>query len=239
MVKLSQRLAAAVPYVRPGHLAADIGTDHAYLPIYLCQTGRLSPVELPDGKKICAIASDINSGPVTRASIHVAGAGLTDSIMTVRTPGLEGLDVYQPTDIILFGMGGELIASILDGAPAFHRPGIRLIMQPMTHPEALRYWLLTHGFDITDQTLCREDRRIYQIICADYRGPDGIDLPDGAALTVGWGYKPEQRELFGDLLAHCIDVNRRAAEEKERAGHDASKERTLVRQFIAMAGGKS
>ena len=67
-IKLTPRLMTAVRYVRPGHLLCDVGTDHAYLPIWLCQTGVLTPVPLPDGVQsaggaLCAIASECGTVP--------------------------------------------------------------------------------------------------------------------------------------------------------------------------------
>ena len=116
-IKLTPRLMTAVPYVRGGRLVADIGTDHAYLPIYLCEQRRLTPVTLMNGETLCAIAADINRGPVERADQHIAEARLTKYIKTLQTDGLTGLDAFDPADIIIFGMGGELIASILAAAP--------------------------------------------------------------------------------------------------------------------------
>ena len=43
-IKLTPRLMTAVPFVRGGRLLADIGTDHAYLPIYLCEQGILTQI---------------------------------------------------------------------------------------------------------------------------------------------------------------------------------------------------
>ena len=131
-IKLTPRLMTAVRYVRPGHLLCDVGTDHAYLPIWLCQTGVLTPVPLPDGVQspggaLCAIASDVRDGPVERARLHVAAAGLTDRILTVRTDGLSGLESYRPSDITVFGMGGELIVSIPVSYTHLTLPTIRLV----------------------------------------------------------------------------------------------------------------
>ena len=81
---LSPRLRTAVPYVRAGHLLADVGTDHAYLPIHLCEVGILTPVTAANGARIAAIASDVNQGPVDRATEHIAAAGLADIILPLR-----------------------------------------------------------------------------------------------------------------------------------------------------------
>ena len=169
-IKLTPRLMTAVPYVRGGRLVADIGTDHAYLPIYLCQQRKLTPVTVKNGETLCAVAADINKGPVERADQHIAEARLTGYIRTVQTDGLTGLDAYDPEDIIIFGMGGELIAAILEAAPWVHTAGKRLILQPMTHAEKLREYLLKTGYAIMGETLSREGDRIYQTLCAEPSG---------------------------------------------------------------------
>ena len=97
-IKLSPRLMTAVPYVRRGSLVADIGTDHAYLPIYLCEKKLLTPVTTPTGETLCAVAADINKGPVERADQHITEARLTPYIRTLQTDGLTGLQTYDPQE---------------------------------------------------------------------------------------------------------------------------------------------
>mgnify|MGYP002322440329 CR=1 FL=1 len=224
-------LMTAVRYVRPGHLLCDVGTDHAYLPIWLCQTGVLTPVALPDGVQfpggaLCAIASDVRDGPVERARLHVAAAGLTDRILTVRTDGLSGLENYRPSDITVFGMGGELIVSILERAAFVRSPDVRLILQPMTHPEILRKWLLDNGFSILGELLSAEEHRIYQTVCAAY-APDACAAPyDDAELLTGRAYPPEQTDLHRALICktrHTLTARRdaRAGSGHTTAGEDA------------------
>jgi tRNA (adenine22-N1)-methyltransferase len=112
-------------------------------------------VETPNGETLCAVAADIHKGPVERADQHIAEARLIQYIKTVQTDGLTGLDAYDPADIIIFGMGGELIAAILAAATWVHAAGKRLILQPMTHPEVVRRALLADGFAIVEETLVR------------------------------------------------------------------------------------
>ena len=99
-LELSSRLQKLADWVPQGVTFADIGTDHAYLPIYLCETGILTPVSAANGVRLCAIAADINKGPVERADLHIGAAGLADRIRTIQTDGLRGLDAYDPSDII-------------------------------------------------------------------------------------------------------------------------------------------
>ena len=238
-IKLTPRLMTAIPYIRPGRLVADIGTDHAYLPIYLCEQKRLSPVTTPSGETLCAIAADINKGPVERADQHIAAAGLTKYIRTVQTSGLCGLDVYDPDDIIIFGMGGELIASILEASPWVNRAGKRLILQPMTHAEKLREYLLSAGYAIIDETLSREGDRIYQTICAE-PAPEGYTPPSlsPAELAVGqMSFRvtdSEQKALYAALIDKTLRTETYIRDTRRRAGQKTPEQDLLVVSLTAL-----
>lgn len=158
-IKLSKRLSTAASYVRSGAFVADIGTDHAFLPIYLVLSGKVDK----------ALASDINVGPIQTAKENIAKFGLTDRIFTEVANGLEGIESYCPTDIVICGMGGELIARILDNSTYVRNSGIRLILQPMTSVYELREYLSNEFSTIAENVVCK-DGKIYQIICAEYDG---------------------------------------------------------------------
>ncbi len=152
------RLAKAASFGRKGKRIADIGTDHASLPIHLVGNG-MSPY---------AVACDINQMPLKAAKQNIADAGLSDRIDTFLTDGLSGLDAYCPEDIYVLGMGGELISRIITSSDIAKKDGVRLILQPMTHAHDLRYGLYKNGFNILDEALVRDRDRVYQIIVAEY-----------------------------------------------------------------------
>lgn len=154
------RLAAAASFGRKGKRVADIGTDHASLPIYIVGND-LSPY---------AVACDINKGPLNAAKQNIAAANLLDRIDTFLTDGLNGLEQFNPEDVYILGMGGELIWRIIEDSKLTKQNGIRLILQPMTHPNDLRLGLYSNGFNIVDETLVRDRDRVYQIIVAEYDG---------------------------------------------------------------------
>ena len=157
--KLGARLQSACAYLTAGGTVADIGTDHAYLPIEIIKKGLSQR----------AIACDINRGPIESARRNIEAAGLSDRIDTLQTDGLHGVEEFHPTDILIFGMGGELIVKILSEAPWVKDEGIRLILQPMSHAEILRRWLSENGFSIYGETLTYEDQ-YYQTIHAGFGG---------------------------------------------------------------------
>ena len=157
--KISKRLEAAASFVRRDARIADIGTDHAYLPIYLYTTGAVSG----------GVVSDINQGPVERAVANLRDYGCSKVFVAQRADGLCGVLEYGPDDIFILGMGGELIARIIDDEPRVKDSKYRLVLQPMTHPELLRAYLLEQGFETVGEQIVIEDK-IYQIICAEYSG---------------------------------------------------------------------
>lgn len=160
-IKLSKRLSTAASYVRSGAFVADIGTDHAYLPIYLVSSGIVSG----------ALASDVNEGPIQKAKENIAKYGLCDKINTEIANGLDGIEKYAPTDIMICGMGGELIAKILEASSYVKNSGIRLILQPMTSVYELREYL-ANGFSTIAENVACEDGKIYQILCVQYDGKE-------------------------------------------------------------------
>lgn len=224
-IKLSPRLHSAVDFVRPGRLLCDVGTDHAYLPIYLCATG-VTPR---------AIASDVREGPLERAHQHITAYGLSDRIRTVLTDGLSGLEGYAPEDILIFGMGGELIASILAAADFIRTPAVRLILQPMTHPELLRSWLAENGFSILGERLSAEEDRIYQTICAEYAPDRPVSPYTPAELLTGRLYPEGQRELHIALVRKTLRSMEARRAARADAGRDVAEETDVIRTLEELA----
>ena len=187
------RLRSAVPYLKKGGRVADVGTDHAYLPIYLVQEGIVSR----------AIACDINQGPIESARRNIAAAGLAGRIETLCTDGLCGVENFAPDDVMIFGMGGELIARILSDAPWVKDAKIGLILQPMTRASVLRGWLLENGFDILGESITFEDK-YYQTIHARYDGV--VRSYDERELLLGRLNIEARPPLFDGFLRHEIKV---------------------------------
>lgn len=190
-IKLSKRLSTAASYVRSGAFVADIGTDHAYLPIYLTMKGQV----------VGALASDVNVGPIDKAKEHIDKFGLSDKIFTQIANGLENIEKYAPTDIVICGMGGELIAEILDASDYVKNSEIRLILQPMTCVYELRNYL-KDGFSTIAENIVCEDGKIYQIICAEYDGQ--VHSYTKAELELGRKNIESKTVEFGKLLDATI-----------------------------------
>lgn len=177
---LRARLTAVLGEVRRGSTVADVGTDHAHLPIALCLSD-ISPR---------VIASDVRDGPIASARENIARYGLSDRITVVKTDGLHGIEAYDPDDVLISGMGGELIVRILSEAPFTRANGKRLVLQPQTHPELVREYLLGSGFRIVHEAVAEDDGgRIYQIVTAEY---------DGVTRTVGDSPEARLSLLLGE-----------------------------------------
>ena len=208
-IKLNARLESAVPFVRDGADFADVGTDHAYLPIFLAECGKINN----------AVASDINEGPLMRAKDNIEKYGLSEKIETVLCDGLSGIGKFEPTDIAIFGMGGELIVKIIDEAPWVKNEDIRLILQPMTHPEKLREYLFSEGFKIVDEVLSKDRGRIYQTLCVNY---DGVRRKcGGAELLLGEHIMKHGGKLFSELVSTYKKITEKKIRGKEN-GTDIS-----------------
>lgn len=160
MKQPDKRLCAAAELVRQGAVFADVGTDHALLPVFLCQCGRV----------VRAYATDINEGPLKAAQAQIAQASLQDKITVCLTDGLEGLSEEGITDIAICGMGGELIVSILSAAPFVKNKNIRLILQPMTHVADLRRYLAREGFSVVAEKTAFAKGKCYFCLAAEYTG---------------------------------------------------------------------
>jgi len=218
MPNLSPRLTAAASLVRQGSFVADVGTDHAYLPIALCLAGQVRG----------AIATDVNRGPLEQARGHIYSCGLEDKISLRLCDGLCGVETYEPDDVLICGMGGDLIRRILSDAPWIQKEGLRLILQPMTHAEHLRQYLCENGFDIVEERLAEEDR-VYQIIAAEYTGQPRV-LTDMEAIF-GPCNLLQTSHVLRRYVAYVKSVYEVRRDGKRSVGADVSAEENLIEKM--------
>ncbi len=156
-MELSPRLAAIVKLIPPGFPVADIGTDHAMLPLYLVKTGR-SPR---------AIATDLNEKPYQTACRQVAAADAGGRVEVRRGDGLEAIRPGEVEVIVLAGMGGNTIVGILERSRGELAGVKRLVLQPMSDAAALRVWLVQNGWRLVDEELIKDEEKFYVIIAAE------------------------------------------------------------------------
>lgn len=156
----SERLLRVAKEITPGSRVADIGTDHAYLPVYLIENQIASYV----------IGSEIAEGPLENGRANVAKAGLSKQIELRFGSGVETLTTDDHIDTItICGMGGKTIVSILaKGWEDGLLPVKELVLQPNTDEHLVRFWLTQHGYTITNESLLTERKGTYEIITAQY-----------------------------------------------------------------------
>lgn len=213
---LSPRLRFAADRVRDGAVFADIGTDHAKLPIALVDAGRVS----------LAIASDIGEQPAAIAAARIAEKGFSDRIRVTVCDGLAPLEHFAPTDIAVCGMGGETIAGILDAAAFIRDPHVQLILQPMTDFAALREYLAAHGFSVTDEDIVLSEGRMYQCLCASFTGTPYTLTPVEAEL--GRLNIEKHTPLFLRYVRRRKTIAEKQIAGKRSAGADAAAELALL-----------
>jgi len=160
MINLKGRLQKVASMVGRCSKPADIGTDHAYLPIYLVQSG-ICPM---------AIATDNKKGPLRKAEKNIIKYHVQDKIELRYGDGLTPVKDERCDVIIIAGMGGVLIRDIIEKSVDTAKKADLLIMQPMYAEEALREFLLRHGFNIIEESLAKHEGRIYPVIKAAYDG---------------------------------------------------------------------
>ena len=197
-MELSPRLRLLADWVRPGARVADVGTDHAYLPVWLVLHGRVSS----------AIASDLRKGPLQRAWETCRRHG-AESVDCRLCDGLSGIGPEEADTVIIAGMGGENIAAILAAAPWTRDGAHTLLLQPMSAQPELRRWLQGHGYTILREVLAREGDTIYTLFLVQ-AGPMPELSP--AELWAGRQSRGEDAPLRRELLDRLIAQTGRAVE---------------------------
>lgn len=158
LVMLSQRLKRIANYLKDPIIFADIGSDHAYLPTYVCQ----------HDKSARAIAGELNKGPYERALQTVQENELDDRIQVRQGDGLEIIHHNDKVNqVVIAGMGGKLIKKILEEGKQKLEHVSRVVLQPNVDAPFVRQWLHHHQFQITDEEIIEEDGYIYELIVAD------------------------------------------------------------------------
>ena len=207
--KLSPRLLAAASQVRPKATAADVGTDHGYLACYLALQAGCPKV----------YASDLNPNPLEQAIRTIAENGLEGKVIPVLSDGVKELPLSEIDDIVIAGMGGDLILSILSD-PRLSDPEKRLVLQPMTKAEVLRRGLYRMGFELIRETAVRDGRFVYTVLTVRYTGVsrEVDELFSQTGLLAG--KTPEERAY----LSRVLEKGRKKLTGLLRAGNEVPEE---------------
>ena len=173
-IPMTPRLLKIAEYVEKGERLADIGTDHAYIPIYLVQNGIVNE----------AVAADVNRAPLETASENIKSAGLENKIKTVLSDGFFCIEEDSFDTAVIAGMGGMLIADILKNAPR----GKKYILQPMKNLPELKRFLSENRYKVTAECLANEDGKLYNILAVQ----DGEQTLSEIELYIGKGLEKDE-----------------------------------------------
>lgn len=219
---LCPRLQMAADFVRAGAAVADIGTDHAYLPAYLIMVGKCRR----------AVAADVREQPLENARQTIRRYHLEGQITACLSDGLAAIDPCQAEDIVIAGMGGELIAALLARAPWLRDGAKRLILQPMTHAEDVRRFLYENGFAVLEEQAVREGERLYVALCAQYTGKTIACSPGLPYLGRLPACRSEAAALYLEKQRQRLTVRAQALRRSGRA----PEERALLEAAAAELG---
>lgn len=187
-VKLSRRLTQILEKIPRGSRLADIGSDHALLPVAAVESGAA----------IQAIAGEVNPGPYDAAVKQVIESGMTDVISVRRGDGLNVLSAGEADVITIAGMGGSLIAAILDRGIDKLAGVRRLVLQPNVGEDILRRWLYSHGWVLIEEMILEEDGKIYEVLVAEPTQTTDLTneqvyteraIGDGVRLSTDWLFR--------------------------------------------------
>ncbi len=188
-MKLTPRLQKIASLVPKNSVMADIGTDHAYIPAYCILNG------------ICqkAFAMDVNSGPLSNAEETLTRYGISDKVELRLSNGLERLSPDEADTVVIAGMGGLLIKSILENGNL--KEGTTLILQPMLAVKELRQYLYESEMAVDNEYLAKEDRKLYNIIVATVGKKSEYTRED---IVIGRNIRENCPELAGQYKENNI-----------------------------------
>ncbi len=164
-MQLSDRLLAIASYISPGEKVADIGTDHGLLPIFLYRNNIASNV----------ILCDLKEGPLEKAkdNLDIFMPGYEADLRLGN--GLETLEPKEVDTVIIAGMGGGMITSILSQDPSKTKSFRKYILQARSQQKELRIWLYKQGYSIVSEKLVREGKYICEIIVVNTSVPADME----------------------------------------------------------------
>lgn len=156
--KLSPRLKLCSNMVRKDTNLVDIGTDHAYLPIWLAINGVIKS----------AIAADLRAGPLRIANKNILKYGMENIVKVRLSDGLKNVSSEEAEDIVIAGMGGNLIFSIIKSTDWLKDKNKNLIIQPMSYFKELRELLILNSYDIFEEKIILSEGKIYVVMRVNY-----------------------------------------------------------------------
>lgn len=191
-MEIRPRLKKIAELIPVGCTLADIGTDHAYLPVYCFQNGIIKS----------AIAMDINPMPLKRAENHLIKYGFSKRCELRLSDGLRELKRGETDVIVIAGMGGILIKNILSSSLDIIADDTLLFLQPMTAPVELRQFIFENGMTVDNEYVVREENKYYNIF--EVRKGKAIIVDE--MLYIGKNLRKNSSECYFDYLRYRAGV---------------------------------
>ena len=222
---LDMRLERIGQTVRDNVMCADIGTDHGYMITNLAVSGKIKG----------GFACDINEKPLLKAQRTIDEYGVSDRVKTVLADGLSGIDKDSVDDIVIAGMGGDLIARIIDSCEWTRDERLHFVLQPMTKADALREYLCNNGFEIEYERAAEAKRFIYTILSVKYTGKnteyDELFLKIGKLPECNDSQAAEYLLRKGKTLLNTAEK----MEQSPNGTQKAKKVRSMGEKFLELA----
>ncbi len=223
-MKLSDRLQLIADEINKGETMADIGTDHGFLPLYLLETGKCPHV----------VMADISAGSLKKAEDNCKALHPEREYDLRLGNGIDVLRHGEVDVVVIAGMGGLLIADILEWDLAKSRSIKRYILQPRNNVGRLRHWLTENGFVITKENLVREGKFICEILTVDSGFPgEKKQEPYSAAFDYPDSLLTDRNDLTDEYLEKKLaieeNIYKNIAEHSKSADTDA----TICRERIS------
>lgn len=210
IINISERLKCVAGLVNKGARVADIGTDHAYLPIYLVQNGISNKV----------YACDVRKEPLRRAKLHIDEYGLSDKITTQLCDGLKGINKGDVDTVTICGMGGKLMKNILKAGIDKLGDNTQLVLSAQSELRDFRKYLLETGIDIKSEHMLLEDGKYYFIFDCVYNTQDEYYLN---VTNIQQNNIYENAAAAGDIHNNNIHNNDSNKEDYDKEDNDKKK----------------
>lgn len=210
IINISERLKCVAGLVNKGARVADIGTDHAYLPIYLVQNGISNKV----------YACDVRKEPLRRAKLHIDEYGFSDKITTQLCDGLKGINKGDVDTVTICGMGGKLMKNILKAGIDKLGDNTQLVLSAQSELRDFRKYLIEAGIYIKSEHMLLEDGKYYFIFDCVYNTQDEYYLN---VTNIQQNNIYEHAAAAGDIHNNNIHNNDSHKEDYDKEDNDKKK----------------
>ena len=224
-MKLSGRLQAVAKLIGPYSSVADIGSDHAYLPVALIASKNVSFV----------VAGEVNPGPLKAAKLTIAASGMEDHISARLGDGLQVLAPGEVEAVVIAGMGSAVIRGILERSPEVTGSLRRIICQPMAGAVQMRQWFQKQGWKLVEEDLVLEEGRLYEILAAE---PGEMSPMEPMLLEIGPLLWQNRHPLLREHLKRLLQKTRKqSAAMAKSEDPDVLAKREICQEKIRMLEG--